>query len=253
MLAYLNLLGDMRQFPFLGIYVIMFFDILKTFLKFVVIFFIFIVAFGLGFHHLMGINAGPFGDEGSSLLKTTVMMIGEMEFDSIFFDREENPLPYPGITFALFSVFLVVMAIIIANLLIGLAVDDIKAVQEQAVLKRLAMQCESVLDVERLVPVFLLRRFFRQIDKIERRPRRWYSVFSDVVSSSSIVKDATAFRNVSVPFLVLPPRYITYDMFGFRTTLRGKTSCTVVRTYSRCYEWPASLCIMLRLERESYT
>ncbi len=32
------------------------------------------------------------------------------------------------------------MAIIIMNLLVGLAVDDIKAVQDQAVLKRLAMQ-----------------------------------------------------------------------------------------------------------------
>ena len=30
--------------------------------------------------------------------------------------------------------------IIVMNLLIGLAVDDIKAVQDQAVLKRLAMQ-----------------------------------------------------------------------------------------------------------------
>jgi hypothetical protein len=55
-LAYLNLLGDIRQFPFLGIYVIMFFDILKTFLKFAIVFFVFIVAFGLGFHHLIGVR-----------------------------------------------------------------------------------------------------------------------------------------------------------------------------------------------------
>lgn len=53
MLAWLNLLGDIRQLPFLGIYVIMFFDILKTFLKFFVVFIVFIVAFGLGFHILI--------------------------------------------------------------------------------------------------------------------------------------------------------------------------------------------------------
>ena len=47
-LAWLNLLGDVRQLPYLGIYVIMFFDILKTFLQFVVVFLIFIVAFALG-------------------------------------------------------------------------------------------------------------------------------------------------------------------------------------------------------------
>ncbi len=53
MLAWLNLLGDIRQFPFIGIYVIMFFDIFKTFLKFVAVFIVFIVAFGLGFHTLL--------------------------------------------------------------------------------------------------------------------------------------------------------------------------------------------------------
>ena len=47
-LAWLNLLGDVRQLPYLGIYVIMFFDILKTFLQFVVVFLIFIIAFALG-------------------------------------------------------------------------------------------------------------------------------------------------------------------------------------------------------------
>ena len=52
-LSWLNLLRDIRQLPFLGIYVIMFFDILKTFVKFSVVFSIFIIAFGLGFHTLI--------------------------------------------------------------------------------------------------------------------------------------------------------------------------------------------------------
>ena len=52
-MAWLNLLGDIRQLPFLGIYVIMFFDILKTFLKFVIVFLVFLVAFALGFHTLL--------------------------------------------------------------------------------------------------------------------------------------------------------------------------------------------------------
>ena len=52
-LAWLNLLGDVAQFPFIGIYVLMFFDILKTFMRFAMVFLIFIVAFGLGFHLLL--------------------------------------------------------------------------------------------------------------------------------------------------------------------------------------------------------
>ena len=45
---------------------------------------------------------------------------------------------------------------------LGLAVDDIQAVQDNAILKRLAMQVELVLDVERLLPTFILRRLSAQ-------------------------------------------------------------------------------------------
>ena len=52
-LAYLNLLADIRELGNFGIYVIMFFDILKTFCKFIPVLLVFLVAFGLGFHQLI--------------------------------------------------------------------------------------------------------------------------------------------------------------------------------------------------------
>lgn len=70
-------------------------------------------------------------------------MIGEFEFGDVFLVEDtshKDRLYYDVISVILFVVFLILMAIIIMNLLVGLAVDDIKAVQEQAVLKRLAMQ-----------------------------------------------------------------------------------------------------------------
>ncbi len=90
------------------------------------------------FHHNFCVSfQTPFSEIGFAFLKSAVMMIGEFEFDTIFY---ETPLPFPVSTIFLFVIFLVIMAIIIMNLLVGLAVDDIKAVQDQAVLKRLAMQ-----------------------------------------------------------------------------------------------------------------
>ena len=73
-LAWLNLLGDIRQLPYLGIYVIMFFDILKTFLRFSLVFVVFVLAFGLGFHLIL-IDKTPFQTVTRSILKTTVMMV----------------------------------------------------------------------------------------------------------------------------------------------------------------------------------
>jgi len=82
------------------------------------------------------------------------------------------------------------MSVIVVNLLIGLAVDDIKAVQDQAILKRLAMQVELVLDVERLLPNFLLRRLTKQKEVIRHKQKRWWNIFTDVVDRSSIIRDA---------------------------------------------------------------
>ncbi|CAC5420395.1 TRPA1 [Mytilus coruscus] len=172
--------GFREKFPALGIYVVMFKDILNTFIQFFIVFVLFIVAFALGFYTLLQ-NQEPFASVWQSLMKTTVMMIGEFEYDSIFNDQFKDPsrasYDYSSIvfqepiTYVLFVVFMVIMSIIIMNLLVGLAVDDIKAVQEQAALKRMAMQVELALDVERLVPEFIRRRFVIQKQKIRPNER----------------------------------------------------------------------------------
>ena len=51
------------------------------------------------------------------------------------------------------------------------------------------------MDVERLLPNFMLRRLNQQYEVLERKKRRWWSVFTDVVSSRSIVNDITNFRH----------------------------------------------------------
>lgn len=53
-LAWIDLLLFIQKFPSLGIYVVMFTDVTKTFLKFSITFLLFIVAFGLGFYTLLG-------------------------------------------------------------------------------------------------------------------------------------------------------------------------------------------------------
>ncbi|XP_070567287.1 transient receptor potential cation channel subfamily A member 1 homolog [Ptychodera flava] len=153
-LAWMNLIIFIRKLPLVGIYVVMFIDVLYTFVKFFIVLFLFVIAFGLAFYVLL-MNQDPFHTPYFTFVKTFVMMTGELEYDEIFFGddylRGETPditsdeyftqtVWYSEVTYLLFILFLVIMTIIIMNLLIGLAVDDIKGVQEQAVLKRYAMQ-----------------------------------------------------------------------------------------------------------------
>ena len=145
-LAWLNLLGDVRELPHFGIYVIMFLDICKTFLKFVPVLILFLMAFSLGFHQLTNTwlpGESPYEIFRTTFVKVLVMMTGEFEFDALFF-TDRHPQPYQTLTMMLFVLFVVMMTIIVMNLLIGLAVDDIKGVQDQAILKRLAMQVRDI-------------------------------------------------------------------------------------------------------------
>merc|ERR1719322_588386 len=121
-------------------------------------------------------------------------MTGEFEFDALFFDLPpggQGKQPYQALLMCLFVLFVVMMTIIVMNLLIGLAVDDIKGVQDQAVLKRLAMQATRVLDSERLLPVFILRKRFKQFEVIEKKKKQWWNIFSvtDVSSSRGILSE----------------------------------------------------------------
>jgi len=189
-LAYLNLLADIRELGNFGIYVIMFFDILKTFCKFIPVLLVFLVAFGLGFHQLIGTwepGASSFQSQMSTFAKTLVMMTGEFEFDGLFYGDEEQP--YFTLTMILFVVFVVIMTIIVMNLLIGLAVDDIKGVQDQAVLNRLAMQVQTALEAERMLPVFILRKKIKQFELIKKGKKQWWHLFTDIVSSRNIFSE----------------------------------------------------------------
>ena len=93
------------------------------------------------------------------------MMIGELDFggviyriydhDNFFlsldiFFSEEVETSYQEFSAVLFVCFLVIMTIIIMNLLTGLALDDIQKIAENAEFKKLAMQVELVLGLERL-------------------------------------------------------------------------------------------------------
>ena len=93
-----------------------------------------------------------------SILKTLTMTTVEFEYDSIF-DGPNQPLHNYISAIVIWVIFIVMMPILLMNLLAGLAVDDIKGVQENAELKRFEMQVELVLNTERKLPYVLSKMF----------------------------------------------------------------------------------------------
>ena len=64
-----------------------------------------------------------FKNPGYSMLATSVKMIGELDFDNLFFDNpgdnpDMNMTPYPIFSMLFFLGFIIVMPILIMNLLV---------------------------------------------------------------------------------------------------------------------------------------
>uniref|UniRef100_A0A1I8J8D5 ANK_REP_REGION domain-containing protein n=1 Tax=Macrostomum lignano TaxID=282301 RepID=A0A1I8J8D5_9PLAT len=174
--SWINLVLFIRKVPRFGIYVVMFTEVLQTFFKFFVVLLLFIIAFGLTFYLILA-NQVPYDSVAKSLLKTTVMMMGEFEYDAIFNTQYDSNVAnaqifYDPAAYIVFIASLIIMSIVLMNLLVGLAVDDIKSVQNQASLKKLAMQIELVLEVEEFLPFRLIRRFFIKSEAYFPNPDR---------------------------------------------------------------------------------
>ncbi|XP_046389519.1 transient receptor potential cation channel subfamily A member 1-like isoform X2 [Ischnura elegans] len=149
-LSWFALLSYLQRFNMVGIYIVMFLEVLQTLIRVLLVFSILIIAFGLAFYILLSQGKHQsFSSIPLSLMRTFSMMLGEIDFLGTFVspyiskrrgDMTKAALPYANTTFFILVIFMVFMPILIMNLLIGLAVGDIESVRRNAQLKRLAMQ-----------------------------------------------------------------------------------------------------------------
>ncbi|VVC86120.1 unnamed protein product [Leptidea sinapis] len=145
-LSWFELLLLLQRFDQIGIYVVMFLEILQTLIKVLMVFSILIIAFGLSFYVLLSKGHHlSFTSIPMSLMRTFAMMLGEIDFVGTYIhpyykSEADVFLPFPLMTFNMLGLFMVFMPILLMNLLIGLAVGDIESVRRNAQLKRLAMQ-----------------------------------------------------------------------------------------------------------------
>ncbi|XP_060606320.1 transient receptor potential cation channel subfamily A member 1-like [Ruditapes philippinarum] len=130
------MLGILRQFEWIGIYVVLLHRIVTIFTKFFFVFSLLIIAFAISFHCLFQ-NQEQFSTFGLSLVKTTSMMIGEIDFGATFFEANVN---FEMISFVFYYIFVLLMTIVVINLLVGLAVANIQEFERNAGLTNRRMQ-----------------------------------------------------------------------------------------------------------------
>ncbi|XP_060561971.1 transient receptor potential cation channel subfamily A member 1 homolog isoform X2 [Ruditapes philippinarum] len=175
--AWTNMLFIIQKFDWIGIYVVMLKRIIKMFTKFFLVFSLLIVAFAITFHCLFQ-NQQHFSTFWISLMKTTSMMIGGPDFVTIFLDETAH---YDIISYVFFYGFMLLMAIVVINLLVGLAVSNIQEFQKKADHAKKRMQVKFTLELEGIATrrIKWLKKFTSKfkclkklMSKLQRKPEK---------------------------------------------------------------------------------
>jgi ankyrin repeat protein len=150
--SWVNVVILLSRIPSCGIYVIMLMQVAKTFLKFFIILFFSLLAFSFAFYVLLQ-NQTAFSSPLDAVVKTAVMITGDQNFDEIFYsyvhsDEYPDQIFYKKSTYVVYILFLVSVAIVVLNLLVGLAVGDISTLTRSAKFERLKLTVDLMLDVE---------------------------------------------------------------------------------------------------------
>eukprot|EP00057_Strongylocentrotus_purpuratus_P014193 XP_011668667.1 PREDICTED: transient receptor potential cation channel subfamily A member 1 homolog [Strongylocentrotus purpuratus] len=171
-LAWINLALYVRQTSTLGIYVIMFEDVLRSTIQFLAVILLFMIAFALAFNTLL-LNQTDFHSFGDSFLRTFVMTTGELDFSRVFHSQDylgtKNASPVEDfILTAVFSdvitsvtlvVFVITMPIIAMNLLVGVAVEDIHRIRQKATFYYMKLKVDRVISAENMALGTILGKY----------------------------------------------------------------------------------------------
>ncbi|CAG5119034.1 unnamed protein product [Candidula unifasciata] len=189
-LSWFSCLINLQRFDLVGIYVVMFMEILKTLVKVLLIFSMLNIAFGLAFYVVMSHEVNKARTHWYMSVYHTFIMLLELDYQSTYSDplQDSNDLSlhFPTVTFLLLIIFILLMPILLTNLLIGLAVGDIEAVQREARLKQLATQVSFHSGAESV------SKYLRGLtdERLKFYPNKfstvWMMVYSKLVSGGEV-------------------------------------------------------------------
>ncbi|XP_076657384.1 transient receptor potential channel pyrexia [Halictus rubicundus] len=167
LLIWIELMMVVGRFPMFGLYIQMFTQVSINFFKFLGAYMCLIIGFSLAFSVLHK-NYKSFANPMIGLLKTIIMMSGELEFEDVYFD-ECAPILYAGTAHIMLLSFVILVTVILTNLMMGLAVSDIQELQRCAGLDRLVRRAELVAHLESMLFSKILDRAPSKIMKTCRR------------------------------------------------------------------------------------
>ncbi len=154
-LGWIEMTMLMGRFPSIGIYTYMSTQVIQQLLTFFSVYITTLVAFALCFNVLLP-RSQAFGNPAMSLVKVLVMMIGEFDYSESFTWNavtETGSMYSNFITQLIFILLILLVSIIIANLIIGLTVNNTRELFQEAGFYRLG---KTVIQIQVTESIFLV-------------------------------------------------------------------------------------------------
>ncbi|XP_073964041.1 uncharacterized protein isoform X2 [Choristoneura fumiferana] len=184
LLAWLQAMFLVSRFSRWGYYVLMFgkvaINILKILLTAVFLVIAFAFCFMIQYH-----SSPPFDDPFTAFVKTLVMMSSEFEYENLFSEAHDPHLQDTRtIVRLLFVTFVIFVAIVLMNFMIGVAVSDINDLNETGKIRRLEKQVELLSTFEPLACEGVLAELFMKL--FDRFDKSYHSSMDTFRGNKSI-------------------------------------------------------------------
>ncbi len=156
--SWLVLFHSLEFFNTTGIYVNMFFKILRTVFKVLFACSFLLMAFAISLFVIAG-EVPEFSNAGYSLFSVFGYMLGEIQY-SLFIAKstaamERNSSSSSALAIIIITVLAIMLSIVLVNLLIGLAVGDIEQIKLNALNHRRALEVGYFTHLDEHIPKFL--------------------------------------------------------------------------------------------------
>ncbi|RDD41717.1 Transient receptor potential cation channel subfamily A member 1 [Trichoplax sp. H2] len=143
-LSIINFLVWLKRAFGIGIYLTMFFTIMKTIIRASLVIILFLIAFATACYMVLR-QLPEFSEFGYAFMRVLTMMVGDISYREVFLHlHDTNQLQYSGLALTIIVLFVVVINIAFANLLVGLAVGDINEVRSNADISLIKMDLSYI-------------------------------------------------------------------------------------------------------------
>ncbi len=163
--SWFSLVIFVKPFDFFGVYVTMFTEVLSTLIKVLFMCFLFLVAFTFPFYILVG-DAHPFTNFGDAMFITFSYILGEINYEYYVRRTDNGSLQHPNLTYIFIVVAAGILAVAVANFLIGLAVGDIDSIRRNAVVKQRSDEIRIFSRIDVWLPKFIVQKYNKRFHTV---------------------------------------------------------------------------------------